>query len=120
MKWRAIFTALSTDLLASVGELQGVQEMVCDGFEVGQHKALKRLHHHRGQGNGSVVIKSCGPWLFRDRNDGGGLEAIRYMASLQRNVENVCEHRRQLIRTVLQGGWRDRDWPGCFGGGSAS
>ena len=45
----------------SVGELQGVQERVCDGFEVGQHKALKRLHHHRGQGNGSVVIESCDP-----------------------------------------------------------
>ena len=51
----------------SVGKLQGVQESVCDGFEVGQHKALKRLHHHRGQGNGSVIIKSYSPWLFGDR-----------------------------------------------------
>ena len=41
--------------VGSVGKLQGVQERVSDGFEVEQHKALKCLHHHRGQGDGSVV-----------------------------------------------------------------
>ena len=64
----------------SVGKLQGVQERVCGGFEVGQPKALKRLHHHRGQGNGSVIIESCDPWLFGDRDDGGGLETDGYKA----------------------------------------
>ena len=44
--------------VGSVGEVQGVQEVVCDGFEVGQDKALKRLHHHRGHGIGSVVLWS--------------------------------------------------------------
>ena len=38
------------------------------------------------------------------------------MASLQRSVEDVCEHRRQLICTVLQGGWRDRVRTCCFTG----
>ena len=38
------------------------------------------------------------------------------MACLQRGVKDVCEHRRKLISTVLQGGWRDRVWPGCFAG----
>jgi len=44
--------------IGSVGKLQGVQDWVSCGFEVGQHKALKLLHYHRGQGDGSVVIKS--------------------------------------------------------------
>ena len=42
--------------VSSVGELQGVQEWVCFGFQVGQHKALKRCYDHRGEGNRSVVI----------------------------------------------------------------
>ncbi len=29
--------------------------------KVEQHKALKRLNYHRGQGDGSVVMKSCRP-----------------------------------------------------------
>src|SRR4029434_1590814 len=44
--------------VGSVGNLQGVQERVSDGFEMTQHKALKCLHHYRGQGDGSVVIDS--------------------------------------------------------------
>ncbi|KAK3534127.1 hypothetical protein QTP86_002260 [Hemibagrus guttatus] len=31
--------------------LQGVHEKVCDGFEVGEHEALKGLHYHRCQSN---------------------------------------------------------------------
>ena len=42
--------------VGSVGKLQGAQEWVCDGFQVEQDKALKGLHNHRGQGDGSVVI----------------------------------------------------------------
>ena len=42
--------------VGSVDELQGVQEWVRYGFQVGKHKALKRLHDHRGEGNRSVVI----------------------------------------------------------------
>ena len=42
--------------VGSVGKLQGVQERVCDGFEVCQHQALKILHYHSGQGDGSAVI----------------------------------------------------------------
>ena len=64
-------------------------------------------NHHRGHGDRSVVIETCDPWLFGYKDDGGGLEADGYMASLQRSVEDVCEHRRQLICTVLQRGWRD-------------
>src|SRR4029434_10371696 len=44
--------------VGSVGKLQGVQERVSDGCEVKQHKALKCLHHYRGQGDGSVIIES--------------------------------------------------------------
>ena len=60
--------------VGSVGELQGVQECVCDGFEVGQDKALKTLHDHRGQSDRSVVIKSGGPWFIWHGDDSGGLE----------------------------------------------
>ena len=63
-----MFTASSTELL-------GVQERVSDGFEVEQHTALKCLHHHRGQGDGSVIIESSDLCFFGDRDDGGGLEA---------------------------------------------
>ena len=43
-----------------VVKLQGVQVWVCDCFEVGQNKALKGLHYNGGQGDGTVVSKSCG------------------------------------------------------------
>jgi len=33
----------------------------------------------------------------------------------QCGVEDACEHRRQLISTVLQGGGRDRVWLLCRG-----
>ena len=56
--------------IGSVGKLQGVQEGVSDVFEVRKHKALKGLHNHRGQGDGSEVVKSCGPWLLGNRDDG--------------------------------------------------
>lgn len=36
------------------------------------------------------------------------------MTCLQWVVEGVSEHCRQLISTVLQGGWRHRVWPSCF------
>ena len=38
------------------------------------------------------------------------------MTGLQRGVEDVREHWRQLVGAVLQGGWRDRVWAGCFAG----
>ena len=38
------------------------------------------------------------------------------MTGLQRGVEDVREHWRQLVGAVLQGGWRDRIWSGCFTG----
>ena len=67
--------------VGSVGKLQGVQERVSDGFEVEKHKALKCLHHHRGQGDGSVVIEPCELCFLGDRDDGGGLEAGWYMGN---------------------------------------
>ena len=69
--------------VGSVGKLQGVQERVSDGFEVKQHKALKCLHHYRGQGDGSVIIESSDLSFFGDGDDGGGLEAGWYVACLQ-------------------------------------
>ena len=54
--------------------------------------------------------------FFRDGDDGGGFEAGWHVTGLQRGVENVCEHWRQLVGAVLQGGWRDRVWTGCFAG----
>ncbi|KAK3552516.1 hypothetical protein QTP86_013249 [Hemibagrus guttatus] len=36
----------------------------------GQHEALKRLHDHRSQGDGSVLIKSCDLCLFGDWDNG--------------------------------------------------
>eukprot|EP00064_Thunnus_orientalis_P003907 superscaffoldBa00000338_g3918 len=39
--------------VGSVGELQGVQEWVCDGFKVGQYKVFKRLHYHRAKAHRS-------------------------------------------------------------------
>ncbi len=34
----------------------------------------------------------------------------------QRGVEDVCEHQRQLVSTVLQGRWRDGLRSCCFAG----
>lgn len=42
-----------------------------------------KLHHHTGQGNRSVVVKSCGLWFFGDSDNGGGLEAGLNMECLQ-------------------------------------
>lgn len=33
-----------------VGKRHGVQERVCDGFEVGQKEALKGLHYQMSEG----------------------------------------------------------------------
>ena len=38
------------------------------------------------------------------------------MTRLQCGVEDVREHWSQLVSAVLQGGWRDRVWTGCFAG----
>jgi len=87
---------------------------VCLPFEVlGRGKALKRLHDHSSQGDGPV-IKSCELCLFGDGDYGGGLEAGSYVACLQVGVEDVREHWRQLVSTMLQGGGGDRVWAGCF------
>ncbi len=69
--------------VGSVGEPQWIQEWVCDGF--GQHKALKFLNYHRGQGDRSVVIKYSPmvPVFWGDRDDDGCLEAGWHMACLQ-------------------------------------
>ena len=69
--------------VGSVGKLQWVQRWVGEGFEVGQYKALKRLHAHKGQCNGSVVIQSCHPWLLGDGADGEDFEAGWHMTGLQ-------------------------------------
>ena len=58
--------------VGSVCKLQGVQERVSNGFEMAQHNALKRLNLHKGQGDGSVVIKSCGPCFFADQHSASG------------------------------------------------
>jgi len=68
--------------VGSLGKLLGVQEWVCSGVEVVQHQALKRLHYHR-QRHVSVVIMSCDPWLFGDRDDGGSFKAGWYMACVE-------------------------------------
>ena len=57
--------------VGSVGKLQWVEEVVGDGLEEGQHRALKCLHYYRGQGDWSVVIKACDPLLFGNGDDGG-------------------------------------------------
>ena len=41
------------------------------------------LHDHRGQGDRSVVVKSCDPCFFRDGDNGEGFKAGWYVASLQ-------------------------------------
>lgn len=102
--------------VGSVGKLQGVQEGVCYGFQMGQHTALKGLHNNRCQSDRSVVIETINPRFLGNGDDGGCFKAGWNMACLQRDVEDVCEHWRQLISTVLQGGWRDRLWTGCFAG----
>ena len=79
-----------------------------------KHQALKRLHYHRGQGDGSVVIMSSWPGLFGHRDDGGGLEKGWHMACLQGGVKDLGEHRRQPVSTVLKGGRGDSVRPSCF------
>lgn len=53
---------------------------------------------------------------MRIRDDGRGLEAGFYVASLQGGVEDFCDHRRQLISTMLEGGGGDRVQSVCFAG----
>lgn len=43
-----------------------------------------------------------------------GLEADWHVACLLWGVKDVCELRRQLISTTLQGAWRGRVRSGCF------
>ena len=50
---------------------------------MGQDKAFKILHYHRSPGNGSVVIKTCGPCFLGDGDDGGGFEAGWQLTCLQ-------------------------------------
>lgn len=51
MKWKSHVDVVVYIPVGSVGELQGIKEWVCDGFEVGQC-----LHYRRGQGDESLVI----------------------------------------------------------------
>ncbi len=44
---------------------------------------LKLLNYHRSQDDRSVVIKSCSPCFFGDKDNGGGVEAGWYMACFQ-------------------------------------
>jgi len=75
----------------------------------------KRLHNHRGQGDGPVVIEFSDPSFVGDGDDGGGLEAGWNMPCLQGGFEDVYEHRRKLISTIQSG---RGDSPGrlLFGG----
>lgn len=113
----------------SVSELQRVQVCSDDGPELWQYKAFKGHHDYRGQGDRSVVVKSCGPSFFQDRDNGGGFEASSDVARLQRDVKDISEHWGQLIGAVLQGERGDRvrvnrttEWglffkgPSCSGG----
>lgn len=50
---------------------------------VEQSKVLKRLLHHRGQSNTSVVSESSGPCFLGDRDDGGPLKVGWHVACLQ-------------------------------------
>ncbi len=36
------------------------------------------------------------------------------MAYLQRGLKDICKHWRQLVSTVIQGGWGNRVRSGCF------
>ncbi len=42
----------------------GVQQDSSNVLQVGEHKPLKYLHHHRRWSNRSVVIKSCDFWFL--------------------------------------------------------
>jgi len=81
---------------------------VGEGFEVGQDYAFKRLHDHRCQGDGPVVIESCDPRFIGDGGDGGGLEAGWYVACLSRKVLLTPEAAGQHNAS----GWRGTQSPG--------
>ena len=69
------------------------------------NQPFQNLDYHWGEGHWSVVAERGGLWLLGQRDDGGDLEAARYLAELERRVEDG-EDRVQLASTVFQGGGR--------------
>ena len=87
-----------------VGELVRIQLMISDCLEGPENQALEHFHDHGGQSDRSVVVQACYAGLLGNRHCGGGLEASRDVASLQRLVEQSSEHWSQLVCTRPRGG----------------
>ena len=86
-----------------VGELVRVQLMISGCLEGPENQALEHIHDHEGQSDRSVVVQACYAGLLGNQHYGGGLEASRDVALLQR-LEQSSEHWSQLVRTRPQGG----------------
>lgn len=82
--------------VGSLGVLQGVQEWVGEGFKVGQDKALKRLHEHRGQCNRPVVIKG---FFF---GTGVMVEALKQAGQVACLLGGVEEQNRESLWWVME------------------
>ena len=87
-----------------VGELVRVQLMISGCLEGPENQALEHFHDHGGESDRSVVVQACYAGLLGNRHYGGGLEASRDVALLQRLVEQSSEHWSQLVCTRPQGG----------------
>uniref|UniRef100_A0A8C5DHF4 Importin subunit alpha n=1 Tax=Gouania willdenowi TaxID=441366 RepID=A0A8C5DHF4_GOUWI len=59
------------------------------------------------QSDGSVVIKSCDPQLFRDRNDGGGLKTGWYVYSLL-SRKLLSQERNPPLKEIIDAGLLSR------------
>ena len=89
-----------------VGELVWVQLMISGCLKGPENQALEHFHDYGGQSDWSVVVQACYAGLLGNRHYGGGLEASRDMALLQRLVKKGSEHWSQLVCTRPQGGRR--------------
>jgi len=84
------------------------------GVDVGHDQPLEALHDHGSQCQWSVVIEACCLCFLRDGDDGGFLEARRDYGLLEREVGDVGEHFRQLVRAGTEFTAGDSFWACCF------
>ncbi|XP_056155108.1 uncharacterized protein samd11 [Lampris incognitus] len=96
-----MLTALFADLLAPYVNCSGSRRGD-DGLEVGQHRVFNIFHLYRRQSNKSIVIYACDPWLFGDRDNGGGFEAGWQPAVLQGEHLDVSSEEKDVnLRPVI-------------------
>lgn len=60
---------------------------------------VQRIHHSRGQGDGSIIIHSCGSWFSKCRYGDGSLETSWHVSCFQWGVKKC------LLRKLETPNW---------------